>query len=875
MAAGPMGRATEQSSNAKSGGGNRRRRRGRGHKRGGRGRSGGEATPEIDLASLPEPKDDTERAARRLGIPKLHPEQEAGINAALEGSDVLMVLPTGFGKSAVYQTLSMLLPKPVVLVSPLLALLRDQHEKLIKYQIPCVRLDGTVRGKARTEALERIREGGSLLVMTTPETLGSDAFAEVITESGISLAAIDEAHCISEWGYDFRPAYQRLGERLRAFGAPPLMALTATATEKVREDIVRFLGMREPEVVSSSPHRSNLAFEVMLCRDTTARLRALARLAQRLRRPGIIYCTTTREVDTVYAMLMKLGIPAHRYHGKMNAGERNAQQELFMKPGRRTVMVATSAFGLGIDKPDIRYVVHQQSPASLEQYVQEAGRGGRDGAKSNCILLHDPEDRGTHEALLSRSRLRPEQLYRLGRALAAWAGEGRTPDVPSLALSAELGDRATTALLVPIEEAGIIEFDDQNVVVTVPPEEVEDRVSSLAGQFENLRTQDSRRLDSIADYANGTECRATYLRSYFGEDDGEPCGLCDVCRGRPERPSTFFQAIAAPPKRGKKRRGRGRNRKKGEKGRGDRSRPQKGGDGAPQQAQAAAQEGQPGGSRRSRRNRRRRRRGRNAGSNPANPQAQGQPPRKDAPARVAGETAPEAAAALPAPPANDSATSAARDTPAAPPDAVPRGPANEGVSPAPTKPEAAATAGATSVESAVAPAPKKKVAAKRSSAKKAASSESGDDPSTHEPAAKKTTAKKTTAKKTTAKKAASKKTATAKASSTKKTATAKASSAKKTATASASSTKKTATAEAATAKKTTAKATAKKTAAKTTAKASAKKTTAKKTATKKTTAKKTTAKKTAATKTASKKTTAKKTAAKKAATKKAAKPTDA
>ena len=165
----------------------------------------------------------------------------------------------------------------------------------------------------------------------------------MISKSGISLAAIDEAHCISEWGYDFRPAYQRLGERLRAFGAPPLMALTATATEKVREDIVRFLGMRDPRVVSSSPHRSNLAFEVMLCRDTTARLRALARLAQRLRRPGIVYCTTTREVDTVYAMLMKLGIPAHRYHGKMSAGDRNAQQELFMKPGRRTVMVATSA----------------------------------------------------------------------------------------------------------------------------------------------------------------------------------------------------------------------------------------------------------------------------------------------------------------------------------------------------------------------------------------------------------------------------------------------------------------------------------------------------------------------------------------------------
>ncbi|HZR82735.1 MAG TPA: RecQ family ATP-dependent DNA helicase [Candidatus Binatia bacterium] len=496
-------------------------------------------------------------AARRIGIRRLHPEQQRAIEAALAGRNVLMVLPTGFGKSAAYQIPSMLLPKPVVLISPLLALLKDQHEKLIKFDVPCVRLDGTVRGKARVAALERIRKGGSLLVMTTPETLGSEEASSALRESGISLAAIDEAHCISEWGYDFRPAYLQIGDRLRALGAPPVMALTATATEKVRADVVRFLGMREAEIVSSSPHRSNLAFEVIECREA-ARARALARLAQRLRRPGIIYCTTTREVDTVFAILSRLGIPAHRYHGKMAAGERNAQQELFMKPGRRTVMVATNAFGLGIDKPDIRYVVHGQSPASLEQYVQEAGRAGRDGAKANCILLFDPDDRQTHEALLARSRLRPDQLYRLGSALAAWAAEGRTPTVDALALSADLGERPTNALLVPIEEAGIVRTRDDGTVETlVPAEEVEERVRSLAGQFATMRTQDSRRLDSVADYSHTPECRAVFLRAYFGEEDGEPCNLCDICRGRPERPSTFWQPVAAPPRPGKKRK-RGR-----------------------------------------------------------------------------------------------------------------------------------------------------------------------------------------------------------------------------------------------------------------------------------------------------------------------------
>ena len=492
--------------------------------------------------------------ALRIGIRRLHPEQERGIAAALDGHDVLMVLPTGFGKSACYQIPSMMLPKPVVLVSPLLALIKDQHEKLLKYGIPCVRLDGTIRGKAREAAFAKIRAGGPLLVMTTPETLGSPEAHAALKVSGLSLAAIDEAHCISEWGYDFRPAYLQIGDRLRALGNPPIMALTATATDKVRADITRFLHLRDPVVVSGSPHRSNLAFEVLECREA-ARMRAIARLAQRLRRPGIIYCTTTREVDTVYTILNRLGIPAHRYHGKMKASDRTTQQDLFMKPGRRTVMVATNAFGLGIDKPDIRYVVHGQSPASLEQYVQEAGRAGRDGARANCILLFDPDDRETHEALLSRSRLRPDQLFRLGSALAAWGAESRTPTVDALALSADLGERPTNALLVPIEEAGIVELHDDGTVETMgDPEEIEARVRSLASQFATLRTQDSRRLETVAEYAHTPECRAVFLRMYFGEEHGPSCGLCDICRGRPDRPNTFWSPIAAPPRPGKKRR---------------------------------------------------------------------------------------------------------------------------------------------------------------------------------------------------------------------------------------------------------------------------------------------------------------------------------
>jgi len=524
-----------------------------------------EAEPVIEVAPPPplEPQADLgERcraAALRLGFRALYPEQQRTVTASLAGHDVLVVLPTGFGKSACYQVPSMVLPRPVVLVSPLLALLRDQHEKLLARHIPVERIDGTVRGVARREALQRIAAGGSLLVMTTPETLAGDELGDVLRTAGISLAAVDEAHCISEWGHDFRPAYLRLGERLRELGAPPILALTATATQTVRDDIVRYLGMRQPEVVAASPHRANLAFEVMEISGAN-RLRALARFIKRLRRPGIVYCATTKAVDDLYGALRLLRMPVHRYHGRMAAKERNAEQELYMRRGRRTIMVATSAFGLGIDKPDIRYIIHYQAPASLEQYVQEAGRAGRDGRRSDCILLYDPKDREIHEALLQTSRVRPDQLYRLTAALAAYAGEGRVPDMEGLTLAAQLGDRLVKALLAVLEEAGFIAMDENGIRITVPAGEFEEQARSLAGRFVTLRTQDGRRLDRLGEYAHTKECRAIFLRRYFGEEAGAPCGLCDSCRGAPERPSTFWQPIARPPRKRRRRKRRRRRR---------------------------------------------------------------------------------------------------------------------------------------------------------------------------------------------------------------------------------------------------------------------------------------------------------------------------
>ena len=460
----------------------------------------------------------------------------------------------------------MLLAEPVVVVSPLLALLEDQSRRLKARGVPVVRLDSTVRGAERRASLARARRGGPLLIMTTPETLASKELGAVLDRTGIGMVAIDEAHCASEWGHDFRPAYLRLAEVLRGFGSPPVMALTATATAKVRADLIRFLALKKPLVIAESPHRPNLAFEVISC-GGNARLRALSRLVLNLPRPGIVYCSTTRDVDAVHGALRGLGIAARRYHGRMNGSARRTEQEHFMSPGGQNVMVATSAFGLGIDKPDIRYIVHFQAPASLEQYVQEAGRAGRDGERAACVMLYDPADRSIHEFLLDQSRIRPPQLAKIASTLAAWKGDRRAPSLAELATTAGLPRRIAAALVAVLEEAGLVTLTrDQRVRTPSTAAELRAAARRIAIQYESLRRHDGVRLDAVADYATAPRCRAQLLRAYFGVPTGRRCGACDVCHGRTERPRSFFAPLERPGRKKPSKRRR-RKRRRGRRGR--------------------------------------------------------------------------------------------------------------------------------------------------------------------------------------------------------------------------------------------------------------------------------------------------------------------
>ena len=524
----------------------RRRRRGRG--RGGSGAAGAPQSP-LELCR--------QVARRTFGIDRLRPEQAAAMVAVLEGRDALTALPTGFGKSLIYQVPAVILERPTIVISPLIALMADQEQALRRSGVPVIALHSRLRAAERRAALEQLAAGGRLVVLTTPETLESSALAPVLERVRPALLCVDEAHCISEWGHDFRPSYLRLGAARARLGDPPALALTATATPRVRTDIAERLRLRDAVVLVAPAYRENLRLAVEIV-PGPEKFAAAGRRIRGLRRPGIIYCATTTAVDQLAGALKRAGIPATRYHGKMRAAERTAAQQHFMDPARRLIMVATSAFGMGIDKPNIRYIVHYQAPGALEQYVQEIGRAGRDGAPAHCILLFDPADLDIQERLQALSRPTVRHLERLDAALTAWASERRAPTAAVLAYSAGVPARIAEALLADFEEAGLVQRDEEDrIVVAVGLEAFRAGARDLVAKLKTARFEGERRLRVIADYARSDECRSVFLRRYFGEADPPRCGTCDRCRG-----VTAPAAPSEPSRTPRRRRGRRRRRQR-------------------------------------------------------------------------------------------------------------------------------------------------------------------------------------------------------------------------------------------------------------------------------------------------------------------------
>jgi len=342
---------------------------------------------------------------RHFGYDAFRAGQRHAVDAVLSGRDALVLMPTGGGKSLCYQIPSQLLPGATLVVSPLISLMKDQVDGLARRGIPATFVNSTLRAAEIAERLAAVREGRIRLLYVAPERFRSGAFRAQLAAVHVSLLAVDEAHCISTWGHDFRPAYLGLG-RLREHLRCPVIALTATATPEVRDDIIAQLRLRRPVVVAKGFDRPNLRWHVLAAHND-AEKDHLVRLLLRPFRDGapgvaIVYAATRRTVDSIADLLVRAGYPAAGYHAGVKGAERRRLQESFMA-GAVRVVVATNAFGMGIDKPDVRLVVHYHTPASLEDYYQEAGRAGRDGQDADCVLLHAYADRFTHEFLIDRA----------------------------------------------------------------------------------------------------------------------------------------------------------------------------------------------------------------------------------------------------------------------------------------------------------------------------------------------------------------------------------------------------------------------------------------------------------------------------------------
>ncbi len=463
------------------------------------------------------------RLQRQFGLSGYRPGQEAAIRALVEGRDVLGIMPTGAGKSLIYQLTAFELPGVTVVVSPLLALMRDQEVKLRRTGVVAARLDSTQTTRETNKTLDDIEEGKRKLIYVTPERAASGKLEDELGGQKVSLFVVDEAHCVSEWGHDFRPSYLFLQRAIDQLGRPPVCALTATATPQVALDISAQLGLRSPEIIHTGFDRPSLSFEVRETGDEKAQVKRLLRLIRKIQGSVIIYCSTIRTVEAIAGALPVLGLKVGMYHGKMTKADRDAAQHAFMRNNPR-IMVATNAFGLGVDKPDIRAVIHYNVPGSMEAYYQEAGRAGRDGRPSRCILLYNPQDEQVQNFFVAGKYPTRSDVMAVWQALRDGADNLR-----ELALAASVSQSKTRVVLNIFKELDLMVEQPSQVFKPSGKETDELTLGRAAESYRRRREGDRDRLAYMIRYAQSTRCRMQILLEYFGEKTPPLCRRCDNC----------------------------------------------------------------------------------------------------------------------------------------------------------------------------------------------------------------------------------------------------------------------------------------------------------------------------------------------------------
>jgi ATP-dependent DNA helicase RecQ len=461
---------------------------------------------------------EVERVAREVfGYDELRAGQAEAMAALVDGHDVLLVMPTGGGKSAVYQIPAVILHGPTVVISPLIALQRDQVEALRERgeRTMAHSVSSAVSAAEREEAWAAVASGEAEFLFLAPEQLANPEVLERVRALAPSVVAVDEAHAVSAWGHDFRPDYLRLGEFIDALGHPRVVALTATASPPVRDDIVERLRMRDPEVIVRGFARPNIALEVLRPTSDGDKRDAVLLRAAGEAKPAIVYTATRREAEEYAAAITDLGLRAAAYHGGMRAADRDDVQRRFMAD-EFDVITATSAFGMGIDKADIRTVIHATVPDSPDSYYQEIGRAGRDGDPCVAVLYYRPEDLGLRR-FFSGATPKVEDVERLARALAG--ADPGSADRKALAADTGLGPRTVGRLVNLLGDVDAADRADPRVAA--------ERAVELA---EAQRRLERSRIEMMRGFAEAARCRRQFLLAYFGEELPEPCGNCDTCR---------------------------------------------------------------------------------------------------------------------------------------------------------------------------------------------------------------------------------------------------------------------------------------------------------------------------------------------------------